>query len=1213
MSDTQSLIVCLQETRLPGGQTPYCPRGFSLYEKSGRSDDGGAPTSSGGVSVLVRNCVAHSFLPLVTDLQAVAVRCHLNALYSVCSLYLPPPLNITTADLENLISQLPAPFLLLGDFNARSPLWGDSVTNAKGRVIETLLLHNPYSILNTDAPTHFHTQTDSLSCIDLSLCSSDIIGNIQWTALDDLYNSDHYPILLTIADASPRLIPPKYIFDKADWTKFKRLAVLDHNLSPPTIEAYNTYITNQIIQAANSSIPKTKGVIRSRSVPWWNADLEEARRQKLHCLRQYRRSKLLPDKLAFKRARAHMRYLLKRSRHSSWVDYVSSLTESTPINTVWKRVQKVMGKFVDARRPVLDVGTGTISDPKDVADCLASSLSDISTGSQNPEFLRIKQASPSIHFPPDNAAEYNIPLTLAELQNALKLTGNSAAGEDQIHYQLISHLSDTSLSCLLHLFNRIWLEHQFPSAWSTAIVLPFLKPGKDHLNPTSYRPIALTSCLCKLLERMINIRLVWYLEEHGYLHSHQYGFRKNRSTTDTLVYIDSLIKSAFAHRQHLVAIFFDLQKAYDTTWKSHILQKLFHYKLTGHLPIFIQNFLSNRTFQVRIGNSLSNPFPQVEGVPQGCVLSCTLFAIAINDLPSCMPQYVDTSLYVDDFAIFAKSSHLPSAERRCQLAANRAHKWASNHGFTFSSSKTVCMHFHRVRGAFPPLSLTLNNSEIPQVNSTKFLGLYLDPKLTYIPHLKYLRIKCMKTLNLLKCLSRLSWGADRVTLLRIYRALIRSQLDYGCQIYNSASATSLKMLDPVHHQGLRLAIGAFRTSPMESLYSEAGEPSLSFRRDKLSLQLYARLLAMPDTPAHSAATSRTLDNILAMRRSLPSTFSCRVRDLIASLDIAPLQIIPALSYHTPPYTKQLQPFCPGICNLTKSSLPPPALLALFNEHRAAHQDSHSVFTDGSKTDAGVGFSVVQHNSTISRSLPPQCSIYTAELRAILTAVSSLIRSPYHHYTIYSDSRSALTAVCDSFSPHPLVVEIHRWLSMLHSTDKLVEFCWVPSHVGVRENEEADRAARDAANSGRNPPPIPVPHKDFYPVFKTALSSRWNAHWSTLHNNKLRQIKPHVNPLATSTRKSRAQEVTLARLRIGHTRKTHAYLLAGNPPPYCDGCLVPLSVMHILSECPEYGEERMRHYGAVTVPLCQMLADHEPAVLKLFAFLRGINWLECTTW
>ena len=140
----------------------------------------------------------------------------------------------------------------------------------------------------------------------------------------------------------------------------------------------------------------------------------------------------------------------------------------------------------------------------------------------------------------------------------------------------------------------------------------------------------------------------------------------------------------------------------------------------------------------------------------------------------------------------------------------------------------------------------------------------------------------------------------------------------------------------------------------------------------------------------------------------------------------------------------------------------------------------------------------------------------------------------------------------------------------------------------------------------------VPHKDFYPVFKTALSSRWNAHWSTLHNNKLRQIKPHVNPLATSTRKSRAQEVTLARLRIGHTRKTHAYLLAGNPPPYCDGCLVPLSVMYILSECPDYGEERMRHYGAVTVPLCQILADHESAVLSLFAFLREINWLECTT-
>ena len=100
----------------------------------------------------------------------------------------------------------------------------------------------------------------------------------------------------------------------------------------------------------------------------------------------------------------------------------------------------------------------------------------------------------------------------------------------------------------------------------------------------------------------------------------------------------------------------------------------------------------------------------------------------------------------------------------------------------------------------------------------------------------YLKAKCLKALNLLKVLSHTSWGADRTTLLKLYRSLVRSKLDYGCIIYGSARKSYLQMLDPIYSQGLRLALGAFRTSPVASLYVEADEPSLYSRREKLSLQ-----------------------------------------------------------------------------------------------------------------------------------------------------------------------------------------------------------------------------------------------------------------------------------------------------------------------------------------------------------------------------------------
>jgi potassium voltage-gated channel Eag-related subfamily H protein 8 len=131
---------------------------------------------------------------------------------------------------------------------------------------------------------------------------------------------------------------------------------------------------------------------------------------------------------------------------------------------------------------------------------------------------------------------------------------------------MIKHLSSYSLSNLLFLYNRIWRERAFPASWRIATVIPILKPGKDPTNPLSYRPIALTNCLCKLLEKMINARLMFYLETNNCLSKLQSGFRRGRCTIDNIIDLEIRIRNAFAKRNHLVSIFFDIEKAYDRTW-----------------------------------------------------------------------------------------------------------------------------------------------------------------------------------------------------------------------------------------------------------------------------------------------------------------------------------------------------------------------------------------------------------------------------------------------------------------------------------------------------------------------------------------------------------------------------------------------------------------------------------------------------------------------
>ena len=168
----------------------------------------------------------------------------------------------------------------------------------------------------------------------------------------------------------------------------------------------------------------------------------------------------------------------------------------------------------------------------------------------------------------------------------------------------------------------------------------------------------------------------------------------------------------------------------------------------------------------------------------------------------------------------------------------------------FSISKTVYIHFHQQYVFFPDLNSLLGKTPIKVVREAKFLGVIFDTKLTFKNHIQYLKTSCQKALNILRVVGHTDWGADRIVLLRRYRSLIRSKLDYGCIVYGSARRLILKQLDPIHHQGLRIALGAFRTSA-QSLYIEAHEPSLTTRRLKLALNYVLKLKSLPENPAYS--------------------------------------------------------------------------------------------------------------------------------------------------------------------------------------------------------------------------------------------------------------------------------------------------------------------------------------------------------------------------
>ena len=739
-----------------------------------------------------------------------------------------------------------------------------------------------------------------------------------------------------------------------------------------------------------------------------------------------------------------------------------------------------------------------------------------------------------------------------------------------------------------------------PTETRLATIIPIPKPGKDHEEPSNYRPIALTSCLCKTLERMINKRLVWYLESNDLISPIQSGFRSGRSTNDHLIRLETFIRDAFGNREHVVSVFFDLEKAYDTTWRYGILKDLHDLGLRGRLPVFIRSFLEDRTMQVRVGSTLSDFYDQEQGVPQGSILSTTLFNIKINNIVKCLDSKTDGSLYVDDFGICYRSKNMRTIERKLQQCINRIEDWATSNGFKFSKSKTQCVHFCKLRKVHNDPVLYLYGSPIPVVEESKFLGVIFDRKLSFIPHIRYLKAKCLRALNLLKVLSHTSWGADRFTLLHLYRSLVRSKLDYGSIVYGSARKSYLQILDTVHHQGLRLALGAFRTSPVTSLYVEADEPSLTLRREKLSLQYATRLAANPSNPAFKVTFSPQFSEIYERKPTAIRPFGLRVLPLLDSTNINPTNIEKHFVTEIPSWCMKKPDILFDLHTSKKSFSDSLIMKQNFHILQSRYTEYQHIYTDGSKDGEKVGCAFLYGNHFSSLRIPDGSSVFTAEAKAIDLALD-FIDSCFLHdkFLIFSDSLSVLKALNHTSSKNS---QIQKLLEKHHkiANTKEILFCWLPSHVGIIGNEIADRKAKDSLHL--NMSTFEIPFNSFKPLINKYILSEWQKSWDTATFNKLHAIKPVVGNNSSAIRNVRREDVVITRLRIGHTRFTHSYILNREEQPFCIACNQHITVKHILTDCIDFLQDRNKYFQVRDL---RQLFQNVP-VDNILSFLKDTN-------
>ena len=1290
------ICICLQETKLPPN-SDISIRGYKSFLKNMEVQEDG--NAHGGVGIWVRNSTPAHQIKLETNLQAVAVSLMLGKRTTVCSLYLPPNEHITKDQVENLLSQLPKPFLLLGDFNAHSRLWFDRKDCQRGKVIQKIIEEQDISLLDKEKITHISRAHQTTSHIDLSIVSLDIMNHFDWDADDYFRTSDHTPIYITHKDIVEQNYEQKWIIDKADWKTFtERTEVNLHMADFPTSEAATEHLEDIINNAAEQTIPKSKGTGGRKSPPWWNDECKRAINKRKAAWKKYTTTISIVNLIAFKKARAEAQRTVRRSKRASWQDFVEGINSETSSKEAWKRINILQNKHGSRSSSSLKIGDsksvciiGNIShhtelktmlqecyefgpvyrfkeygennrkveivfekpehmknackhfngrrkdgrvlrayakhtdqaqddeqyfldDPNDIADSLGLRFEYVSSYfSCDNTFKRSrKRRETTLAFKSKRAFGYNSPITKEELEREMGTLKNSAPGPDGIHYSMLKNLSATGQNFLLEIFNDIFNTGKLPKHWKLAHVIPILKEGKDPLKPDSYRPIALTSCVCKLFERILNRRLVRYLMEKKLISEAQAGFMKGKSPLDNLVALEHEVHETFLRKEFLLTIFFDLAKAYDTCWRYLILKELHESGMRGKLPLLVVDFLSERKFQVKSCGKLSKEFTQDMGVPQGSVLSVTLFLIAINTISKIVDHFLSYSLYVDDIrvSIPVTGKDWSRATRRIQGFLNKLVKWSNETGFRFSGEKTEVLVFHRIPGLAkdpdPKLYLYDRNKPLKVVQEKRFLGLIWDRRLNWCAHLKDLRIRASRANNILKVIIKNHRTIGCTQLLRIYRSITRAKMDYGCPIYGTASKTALKILNTAHHQALRLCTGAFRTSPVESLYIEANEPSLQDRRDMLSLQYYTRVCRLPDSTVMKCLRNSTLDARYTNSKGKPKSLSYKIRNLLQSLEINLPQIEPLYFCSVGPWEIPEVHFCNALSSHKKEDTAAVEYQTLFHVHR--HQTDFEIYTDGSKGESGVAAAAVLYDGNQGTEygvkMHDMASVFSAELQAIELGLKSIPRHLHERScTFYSDSLSSIQAIKGAKLEDKRIGTIYELLEQLEKQKISIDFCWIPGHAGIKGNEAADTYAKNTCKR-----PVPdkreVPSSDCKLYIKKAIMARWQSRWENLTDNKkLKEIQPEVGKKIMAL--SRKDDLKLTRLRIGHTRLTHSFILTGEDMPVCAACNTPITVKHILLDCGGNIEERMSYFDHRQVTLKTLLSSNE-YIPKVLAFLNSVD-------
>ena len=1098
-------------------------------------------------------------LSQLSDEDAVVLEIRLKQIrFYAASIYMDitEDINLDMRKIDNMIIFTKGLGMLLAmDSNARSSMWHDVLTNARGKQLEEFISANNLYLINEDSSSTTYESSRGKSNIDLTVTNSHLVSEVQqWEITQEESCSDHR--IITYSIGKHAVLSQRQNFQSMQFIiKEERInyfyeiltkelgknflnnteftgdidldrelssAVTEHNEMEAVVEKHQNILGIACKKAfkIKNSFQKTS---ENKSVPWWTGDLTIMRKKTNAARRRYQRTKN-NEELRESRKKQYLeekkKYdaCIRRQKVESWKNYCNLTTSRNPWNSAYRLASGKMRKAPMLTTLKKADGSQTTCMEETLHYMLDNFLpiDDETEDHDYHKFLREKVLLPIKTQDDKEFHREEIRIIIGNMDP------KKSPGEDGITSDILQLVFQRYPLYMTAIYNGCLRTHTFPKIWKKARIIPIVKLGKEKSCEVSkFRPISLLNTGAKVLEKLLINRIMHHAYSNGLLNNNQYGFTPQRSTVDAAMAVKNILQEGLDNGQYAVVVSLDVKGAFDAAWWPSILNGLQDLNCPGNLYYLVQSYLSERTATLSTNNSVMER-KVVKGCPQGSCCGPGLWNIQYNSLLR-VKTTANTKLiaFADDLVVITRGKSALEAENFSNVDIQVIAKWAKHNKICFNEEKSKSMLItRRKKPDKTAVNIYLNSKVLEQVDTLKYLGIIFDKKLTFNHHIQYVTDRCTQLINILGRSAKLAWGLKHEALKTIYKGAILPLLSYAAPVWINALDKEVNCKKYNRAQRLiNIKIAkSFRTVSNEALCIINGLTPIVIKIKEIAKEFQRR-----------EGDNLLLDEPVHFR-----------------------------------------------------NWPHPADIVEIGEVDDNKMYNIELYTDGSKYENGVGSGVAAfvnkelvHQSCYK--LDSRCSNNQAEQYAIIKALEiaeQLPRTINQHKTIAlrTDSHITLDSLRNPNNHNNLIEGIRQKIRDLSRGNWTVDISWVKAHVGNYGNEVADLLAKQGARSAQQPEFNKIPRSSLIRELRTESKEIWQNEWqSTSKGAETKQYFPSVSQrLSTNLPIS----PNLTSMLTGHGKmKTYfsRFHIQEDATCCCNG--EPQTVDHIIQHCSILTEER----------------------------------------